>query len=902
MLQAAEQQNFRDWLRPIFSIKLWIVPLLLSVILLTVQQYNYLVFHTLAEFFAVIISFIFFAVAWQTFEFSKNSFLLFLACAYFWIGALDMTHALTYKGMNLIVRNDSNTATQFWIATRYMEAFFLLAAPFVAHKAINRYWFFGLAGAIAITLGVLIFAGTFPTVFIEGQGLTPLKVYSEYIIVAVLGLAIVALIRKKAPVSTEALSLIVFSILLTIGAELCFTLYVNLYGLFNVFGHIFKLCSYWLLFQATVTSSLTTPYLALQGKNQELQNQQKELNILSSAVEQTPASILITDATGHIQYANPKFEQITGYRNKEIIGRHPQFLRSEHTPQADYDALWEALFSGRSWRGELQNKRKDGTIYWEAMRVSSIKAGGKITHFLSVSEDITERKRMENEVTRFGRIVDQSFGEIYTYDTKTLLFIQVNQGARKNLGYTIEELRSLTPVDIKPLFDDKSFNELLAPLRDKSTDNVTFTTIQQRKDGSTYDAEVHVQLLQQETPPVFVANTRDITEQKHLEEQLRQAQKMEAVGQITGGIAHDFNNILSIILGNLEFLQELVGDEPDAEECIEGALAGTKRGADLTRKLLGFTRKQHSKTQPVNVNDRIQHMGSLITKSLTASIHIQHNFGANLWPVDIDPLDFENAILNLALNARDAMPEGGSLSIETTNKVLDDTYAAITPDAKPGEFVLISISDTGIGMAEEIQERALEPFFTTKDQGKGTGLGLSMVFGFVQRSRGHLKIYSDVGSGTTFSLYLPRSYRGITPNQVETNEPPRGSETILIVDDEIDLQRIASAHLSNLGYSVHTASNGAEALELLGLYPEIALLFSDIIMPNGMNGYQLASIAHKKYPALKILLATGFAGKQELGEASDSLLTQRLADRLLKKPYNKYEIATAVRRTLDAAD
>lgn len=903
MSELAEKLGFLSKLKPALSLKLWLVPFLLTILLVALRQHGYLIFHVLAEFFAVVISFILFAVAWQTYQFSRNFFLLFLACAYFWLGALDLSHALTYKGMNIIVENDSNTATQFWIATRYMEAAFLLAAPFVAYKKINPYAVFSFAGLIAIGLASLIFAGTFPTVFIEGQGLTPVKVYSEYIIIGMLTLAITALFRNRVPLTDESRSLIALAILLTIGAELSFTLYSDLYGIFNVVGHIFKLCSYWVLYQATVAASLTSPHLELLTRHEELQSQQARLNMLSNAINQTPISILVTDARGYILFANPKFEVITGYSAGEVIGRHPQILRSEQTLQADYENLWATIFSGKQWQGELQNKRKDGEHYWESMMISPVTdEDGEITHFLSISEDITARKQMEHEATRFGRIVEKSLSEIYTYDAETLKFTQVNQGARTNIGYSLEELHQLTPVDIKPHFSQEDFTTKLQPLKDGSTEEVTFTTLHERKDGSRYDAEVHVQLMQEETPPVFVANVKDVTRQKRLEEQLRQAQKMEAVGQITGGIAHDFNNILAIVLGNLEFLQEIIQGNSKADECIEGALSGTKRGAALTEKLLGFTRQQDSKTHSVNLNDLIQSMVPLISKSITASIDVEHKFTQKPWLVDIDAQDFENAILNLALNGRDAMPDGGTLTFETKNLTLGKEFGSDTSGRESREFVAISVSDTGSGMNAATQEKALDPFYTTKEQGKGTGLGLSMVYGFVRRSGGQLKIISEVGQGTTIQLLLPKA---VEQKEQKTRQPgkadvlPRGTETILIVDDEAALQQLASAHLEKLGYSIHTAGSGTEALEILKANQDIDLLFSDIIMPGGMDGYQLAEKAMQLYPSPKILLATGFAGKQKTGDTGSNEIRQLFAQHLLKKPYNKTDLANAVRDRLD---
>jgi signal transduction histidine kinase/CheY-like chemotaxis protein len=390
-------------------------------------------------------------------------------------------------------------------------------------------------------------------------------------------------------------------------------------------------------------------------------------------------------------------------------------------------------------------------------------------------------------------------------------------------------------------------------------------------------------------------------QRRQIEEQIRRSQKMEAVGQLTGGIAHDFNNILAIVMGNLELLQRRVSGDEEASRRVETALKGAKRGADLTRKLLGFSRKEAHETKLTSVNELIWNMEELLVKSLTVAINVEHHLADDLWPVEVDPGDFQDAILNLALNARDAMSDGGSLVIETSNKVLDEDYVRRNPQGKAGEFVMLSVSDTGHGMTPEVRERVLEPFFSTKEEGKGTGLGLGMVYGFVQRSKGHMKIYSEPGEGTTIRIYLSRAHE---EGESEGKEPaqadlPRGSETILVVDDEEHLVDIAVSHLEGLGYRTVTANGGMQALEVLQGDADIDLLFSDVIMPGGMDGYELAKQAIEKRPNLKVLLTSGFTKKREELNNEDKAVYAKLATNLLSKPYNQSELALSVRRVLD---
>lgn len=392
-----------------------------------------------------------------------------------------------------------------------------------------------------------------------------------------------------------------------------------------------------------------------------------------------------------------------------------------------------------------------------------------------------------------------------------------------------------------------------------------------------------------------------LSERQVVEEQLRRSQKMEAIGQLTGGIAHDFNNILGIVIGNLEILQELIKDDNAAAERIKKAMKGGLRGAALTRKLLSFSRQDMSVDRLVSINEFVGGMEGLLTKSLTVSVDMTTLLGKNLWPVKIDPGDLEDAILNLSLNARDAMPDGGKLIIETSNKVISDDYVIRNVEATAGEFVMFSVSDTGQGMTPEVRDKVMDPFFTTKKEGKGTGLGLSMVYGFVKRSGGHIKIYSEIGEGTTIRIYLPRAQdeTDIAQNETQSEVIPTGNETILVVDDEEALLDVAVLHLESLGYKTISAQHGIQALKILADNKDIDMLFTDVIMPKDMDGYELALAAHKLNPALKVLITSGFTKHREKFVNGEGKYISKLVSTLLSKPYNKSELAIAVRNTLD---
>jgi nitrogen-specific signal transduction histidine kinase/CheY-like chemotaxis protein len=386
-------------------------------------------------------------------------------------------------------------------------------------------------------------------------------------------------------------------------------------------------------------------------------------------------------------------------------------------------------------------------------------------------------------------------------------------------------------------------------------------------------------------------------EEERLGLALRRSQKMDAIGQLTGGIAHDFNNLMAIILGNIELLKQLDINDDRLQKRLLAINKAAERAADLTRQLLGFSRTSAAEQTITDINQVIASMDNLIARSLTPEIRLEQRFADNLWLTKIDPGDFEDALLNLSLNARDAMRGHGHLIIETRNATLDDViYCLQNPDLVSGDYVEIAISDDGEGMSLEQQEHIFEPFFTTKDE--GTGLGLAMVFGFIKRSEGCINVYSEPGIGTTFKLYLPRAEDEIQQSMEKATEEItrlfHGHETVLVVDDEEGLLELARQLLEDQGYRVLTAANGKEALDQLANEPVVDLLFSDVVMPGGINGYELAEQATSQYAQLKVLLTSGYTEKAVAHNGQS-----RFDANLLSKPYNQSELLKRVRATLD---
>jgi signal transduction histidine kinase/ActR/RegA family two-component response regulator len=386
-----------------------------------------------------------------------------------------------------------------------------------------------------------------------------------------------------------------------------------------------------------------------------------------------------------------------------------------------------------------------------------------------------------------------------------------------------------------------------------------------------------------------------IDHQQATDAQLRQAQKMEALGQLTGGIAHDFNNMLAIVVGNLEIaLRRLHKDAGSIEKFIHNALLGAGKASDLTRRLLAFSRRQALHPAPVDVNACVHEMSSILSRSLGENITIALVPGEHLWAAFVDKSQLESAILNLAVNARDAMEDRGQLSIETANAYLDDNYARQNAGVSPGDYVMVAVSDTGHGMSPEVLRKVFEPFFTTKGVGKGTGLGLAQIHGFLAQSKGHIKIHSEVGVGTSVKLYLPRAGAHHTPRAAKHTELVAAlPHAVLVVEDNAEVRDFVTMALEELGYTALQAESAEAAETMLRAHPEISILLTDVVMP-GASGAQLADVVTKRHPELRVLLMSGYAS-----EIVERATTRHCRFRLLTKPFTIQELAQALRSVLN---
>jgi len=496
---------------------------------------------------------------------------------------------------------------------------------------------------------------------------------------------------------------------------------------------------------------------------------------LSIAVEQSPASIVITDTDGLIKYVNPRYEQITGYASQDVLGKVPRILRPGVLPEEDLHALRAAIEAGGEWRGEFQSVRKDGESYWEMGSISAIKApDGSVTNYILIREDISRSKVIEA--------------------------------------------------------------------------------------------------------------------------QLRQSQKMEAIGQLTAGMAHDFNNLLAIIIGNLELAVETSPDKAVTDKIVT-ALRASQRGAALTRQLLAFGRRAPLHPQVTDLNALVAELEPLLHRTLGAGIEVKTNLAAGDDLVMIDRNQMENAIINLAINARDAMPDGGTLTIETAVMALD---AVSGLDLAPGLHAMVAVSDTGSGMAPDVVAHAFEPFFTTKPVGKGSGLGLSMVYGFVKQSGGHARIYSEPKRGTSVKLYFPLSSRTDLASQDAEGAETRaqiaavGRERILVLENDGDVRETVSSQLMSLGYSVLAEDTGAGAMRLIEKGERVDLLLCDVALAGAEKGPEIAAQMRRRHPEIRVIFMSGYPER-----AATNGHGVAVEDRVLQKPVRRADLARAIRKELD---
>ncbi len=606
---------------------------------------------------------------------------------------------------------------------------------------------------------------------------------------------------------------------------------------------------------------------------------------------------------------NAGAERIKGYSAEEIMGQHfSKFYTPEDTEagvpqQVLREAAEKGRFAAEGWR-----VRKDGSRFWAMVVVDAIRENGELVGFAKISRDVTDARKaqlaaLENE--RRFRLLVQGVTDyaIFMLDPQGRV-ANWNTGAQRIKGYSEEEIvgshfsRFYTPEDL----------EAQIPLKALTTAEREGRFLAEgwrlRKDGSRFWASVVIDAIRDENGTLigFAKVTRDLTERRETELKLQQsqqalfqAQKMEAVGQLTGGLAHDFNNLLTGISGSLELMRTRLaqGRVHEMERYIIAAQGAASRAATLTHRLLAFSRQQTLEPKPVDANKLVAEIEELVRRTVGPGVSIETVLATSLWPCFCDPNQLESAILNLCINARDAMPEGGQVTIETANTWVDQSTAA-DRDMPVGQYIAVSVTDTGTGMPPDIVARAFDPFFTTKPAGKGTGLGLSMIYGFAKQSGGQVRIYSEVGHGTTVKIYLPRHHEKALDEGTATHAQamPRAEagETVLVVDDEPTIRMLVGDTLSELGYRAIEVGDAPSALKVLQSDAKIDLLITDFGLPGGINGKQLADIARGRRPTLKVLFITGYAENAAI--TNGKLETDMY---VLSKPFPLDKLAARIR-------
>ena len=637
----------------------------------------------------------------------------------------------------------------------------------------------------------------------------------------------------------------------------------------------------------------------------------EQLRLMGQAVENLNDMLLVTDAASidapdgpKITFVNPAFERQMGYSRNEVLGQTPRMLQGPETSRAELDRIRAALKAGAPVRSELINYRKDGQPFWLELMITPVcDEEQRVTSFVSIQRDISDRKQAEQDrrisEERFRLVAATSSDAVWDLDllTGTQWW---SPGLTESFGHARREewtpdiwRAHVHPEDLPGIL--KNEDDAMA-----SGARTFFQEYRFRTGDGKWALVLDSGIIFRDDagkPVRLLGSLSNISEKRAAEERRQQSERLEAIGQLTGGVAHDFNNILTVILGNAELMLDALPEKNPARRMAEVTVRAAERGAELTDRLLAFARRKPLAPEVLSLNDRLAPAETLIRRTLPESIDVEIVQTADLWMTEIDPGQLEVALLNLTVNARDAMPEGGRLTIETAHSWLDEDYAARHADVAPGEYVVLSVTDTGEGMDDETIAHAFEPFFTTKEVGKGSGLGLSMVFGFVKQSGGHLKIYSELGEGTSVKMYFPR----VKHSPVQSESSPngngvlRGKEQILVVEDDELVRDSLCNQLRGLGYQVREAGNAREALKIIEQPVTIDLLLTDVIMPGGMHGGELAEAARKLRPGLRVLFSSGYT---ENTIVHNGRLDPGVA--FLGKPYRQRDLALKVRAVLDA--
>ena len=641
-------------------------------------------------------------------------------------------------------------------------------------------------------------------------------------------------------------------------------------------------------------SLTTTPSVDKQFPQEEaLQRSLKELADIKFALDEA-AIVAITDQRGIINYVNDKFCEISKYSRDELLGQDHRIINSSYHPKEFIRDLWATIASGQVWHGEIKNRAKDGSYYWvDTTIVPFLNPDGKPYQYVAIRNDITERKLGEERIREQAALLDQAQDAILVRDLEqTILFW--NKGAERIYGWAAEEVIGKNVTELLLKEPSAKFEEARQAVIDKGEWSGEIRQV--RRDGTDIIVESRWTLVRDEkgTPTSILVINTEVTERKRMEGQFLRAQRMESIGTLAGGIAHDLNNVLSPILMAIDMLQLKATDET-SKKWLDVLRTNAERGGNMVQQVLSFARGVQGERVALQPKHLVKEIVKILRETLPKSIEITYEIPDNLWIISADATQMHQVLMNLCVNARDAMPEGGLISIKAENVFVDENYARMHIEAKAGRFVVITVSDTGPGMSAEIQSRIFEPFFTTKDMSKGTGLGLSTALTIVKSHGGFINVYSEVHKGSQFSLYLPalESPETVEASTLQTDLPLGNGELILVVDDEESIREITRGTLETFGYKVLTASDGTEALACYAdRKNDIAVVLSDMVMPF-MDGPATIRALKKMNSRVKIIAASGFTAGNKAGEGP-----LEGVNIFLSKPYTAEKLLKALAKVL----